>query len=545
MGNGGGSSFQSGVIAVSNASLSAGGTTSLQVSIVDQTGMLYTGAAVTITFNSTCISQGLAAVTATGTTQPGSSPDTVITSTGTANATYTAKGCSGADVISASATVSSASLTATGTLTVATSATGSIQFVSATPTTIGLKGTGLDETSTVVFKVLDSSGAPKAGVSVAFSLDSSVGGMSLSPATASSAADGTVQTVVSSGTVHTPVRVTATIASPVLSTQSSQLTVTTGIATSDSFSIAVGAPTYAAGAGNAPACPNVEAWDLDGVVVPITVRLSDRYHNPVLDGTAVAFYTTGGQIVGSCTTAGGACSVNWTSSAPRPLTTSDNPALLENGRSTILATALGEEAFTDNNASGFYQSGDPFDDKGEPWDDANQNGTYDLGEYFLDYNHNGKWDAPSGSFVGITCTGTSPGSSCTSNTLALGASELMIMSSGTAQIYGVTGTGGLSGNASGMTITHGQGGTITFSVSDINNNPIPAGSTISVSVSSSAGTITGGASYTEPCNTAVGGDTWVSFLTAASSAGSGNITIQITSAGTKSSSILYIPVTVN
>lgn len=549
MGNGSGSSFQSGVIAVSNASLSAGGTTSLQVSIVDQAGTLYTGAAVTITFNSTCISQGLAAVTATGTTQPGSSPDTVTTSTGTANATYTAKGCSGADVISASATVGSASLTATGTLTVAASATGSIDFVSATPTTIGLKGTGLDETSTVIFKVLDSSGAPKAGVSVAFTLDSTVGGMSLSPATATSAADGTVQTVVSSGTVHTPVRVTATIASPALSTQSSQLTVTTGIATSDSFSIAVGSPTYSSnGISNAPACPNVEAWDLDGVVVPITVRLSDRYHNPVLDGTAVAFYTTGGQIVGSCTTAGGACAVNWTSSNPRPLTNSDNPPLLENGRATILATALGEEAFTDNNASGFYQSGDPFQDISEPYADANENGQYDLGEYFLDYNHNGKWDGPSGSFVGITCTGTTPGSTCTSNTLALGAPHLLIMSSSTANIYNVTatGTGGaLSGNASGMTVTHGMGGTITFSVSDVNNNPIPAGSTISVSVSSSAGTITGGASYTEPCNTAVGGDTWVSFLTAASTAGSGNITIQITAAGTKSSSILYIPVTVN
>jgi hypothetical protein len=338
--------------------------------------------------------------------------------------------------------------------------------------------------------------------------------------------------------------VTATIASPALSTQSSQLTVTTGIATSDSFSIAVGAPTYASGISNVPACPNVEAWDLDGVVVPVTVRLSDRYHNPVLDGTAVAFYTTGGQIVGSCTTAGGACSVNWTSSAPRPLANSDNPPLLEPGRSTILATAIGEEAFTDNNASGFYQSGDPFQDFGEPWDDANQSSSYDLGEYFLDYNRNGKWDGGSGSFVGITCTGTTPGSSCTSGTLALGASELMIMSSSTAQIYNITPGGGLTGSGSGLTITHGQSGSITFSVEDINNNPIPAGSTITVAASSGAGTISGGSSYTEGCNTAVGGDTWVSFVST-SSAGSGNITITITSAGTKSNTILYIPITVN
>jgi hypothetical protein len=346
--------------------------------------------------------------------------------------------------------------------------------------------------------------------------------------------------------VHTPVRVTATIASPALSTQSSQLTVTTGIPTSDSFSIAVGAPTYSSGAlSNIPACPNVEAGSQDGVVVPVTVHLSDRYHNPVLDGTAVTFYTTGGQIVGSCQTAGGACTVNWTSSNPRPLQNSDSPPLLANDRAMILATALGEESFTDTNADGYWESGEPFANLGEPYDDANQNGQYDSGEYFLDYNQNGKWDAGDGTFKGITCTGSTPGSTCTSSTLALGVNQLIVMSTGAAQIYNVVGSGGLSGSASGMTITHGNSGTITFSVQDSNNNPIPAGSTISVTASSGVGTISGGGSYTEGCNTAVGGDSWVSFLTAATSPGSGNITITITSAGTKSSTILYIPVTVN
>jgi hypothetical protein len=188
MGNGSGSGFQAGIIGVSSASLSAGGTTSLDVTIVDQTGTLYTAAPVTVTFNSPCVAQGFATIAASGGSTAGPSAGTVITSTGSVTAIYTAKGCSGADVITASATVGSKALTATGTVTVAAASIGSIQFVSASPVTIGLKGTGLGETSTVIFKVVDSSGGPRPGVSVAFSLNTTVGGISLSPATATSAA---------------------------------------------------------------------------------------------------------------------------------------------------------------------------------------------------------------------------------------------------------------------------------------------------------------------------------------------------------------------
>lgn len=543
MGNGSGSGFQSGMIGITNASLSAGGTTSLQVSIVDQTGTLYTGAAVTVTFNSTCISQGLAAVTASGSSSAGTNPDTVVTSTGTADATYTAKGCPGADVITASATIGTTSLTATGTVTVATSATGSIQFESATPNTIGLKGTGQPSTSTVVFKVLDATGAPKPGVAVSFSLDSTVGGLSLTPSTATSAADGTVQTVVSSGTVHTAVKVTASIASPALSTQSSVLTVTTGIPASNAFSIAVGSAQYGAGgAGSAPACPNVEAYGTDGVVVPVTVRLSDRYSNPVLDGTAVTFHANGGQIVGSCTTTAGACVANWTSAQPRPQTADDSPPLKANGRVTILATAIGEEFFTDTNRDGFWESGEPFEDLGEPYEDDNENGTFDSLEYYLDYNHDGQWDGPSGSFVGITCTGSTASDTCTTKTLAIGASHLLIMSTAGSVLSCV------SPAACGtLTVTHsGAAGQIVFNIQDGNGNPVAAGTSISVTASSGAGSITTNSSITVGCSTAVGGDDYSAYLTPPTTAGSGTITIQATSPGTHTvSPPLVIPVTVN
>jgi len=549
MGNGSGSSFQTGMIKVSSNSVSAGGSTSLEVSIVDQKGTLYTAAAVTVTFSSTCISQGLASVTASGSSSAGSSANTILTSTGTADATYTSKGCSGADVITASATVAGASLAATGTVTVATAATGSIQFKSATPMTIGLKGTGQPSTSTLIFEVLDASGAPKPGVTVNFSLSTSVGGLSLSPASATSGANGTVQTVVSSGTVHTSVTVTATIASPALTTQSSQLTVTTGIPASNTFSISVGAAQYGS---SPPACSNVEAFDTDGVVVPVTVSLADRYGNPVLDGTSVSFYTDGGKIDGSCNTGNGAagtstapgtgaCTVHWTSENPRPSPSTPEPSTsAAPGRVMVLAWAMGEESFTDQSGSGFYQSPDPFVGVPEPYDNANESQGYDTGEYFLDFDQTGTYEGAPSQFVGITCTGTSPSSTCTDNELPVWASHLIIMSTSTVNITCNT----PAGCTTPLSVMHGANAAISYTVTDANGNPPAAGTKITVTASSGAGQISSGGSITVGCSS--GPVSYTAYLSAASSAGSGTITIEATSPGTSTvTAPTIIPVTVN
>jgi hypothetical protein len=513
MGNGSGSSFQNGAIGgLPSTSLSAGGTASLSVTIVDQAGTLYTANPVTVTFNSTCVGQGLATITATAPSSAGTSPDTVVTSNGNATATYVAMGCSGADVITATAIVGTTNLTATGTVTVAAAAVGSIQFKSATPATIGLKGTGLNETSTVVFKVVDSTGGPRPGVAVSFALNTNVGGISLSPTTATSGSDGTVQTVVSSGTAHTSVTVTATIASPALSTQSGVLAVTTGLPASRSFSIAT------------TGCPNIEGFNIDGIVVPIVVRLSDRYQNPAPDGTAVAFTTNGGQIGGNCVTAGGtgSCSVNWISSNPRP-SPSDNPPSLRAGRTTILATAIGEESFTDSNGNGFYDTGETFSDLGEPYRDDNEDNAYAVGEYFLDFNQNQMRDPPSGTFKGITCTGNTPGSTCSTTTLAIGAQARMIMSQGSpAGVVPASGT-------SLTTLAKGTTATYSFLFQDANLNPLPGGTTISAAVIGTGLTANAPTSFTVPCTTDP--TTYGFSISAIATATSGSLTITVTSPG--------------
>ena len=556
MGNGTGTNFTAGAIGLTTSgTLAAGGTVGLTVTIVDQNNTLYTGGPVTVTFNSPCVASGNAQILPSGSSTPS---NTITTSTGSLGATYVAKGCAGTDTVTATATVgTSQNVSATTTLTIGAATSGSIQFVSASPTSIGLKGTGLNETSTVIFKVLDTTGGAKSGVTVTFALDSTVGGLSISPQSAVSASDGTVQAVVGSGTVHTVVRVNASISSPALSTQSSQLTVTTGLPASKAFTIGIGGATYA-NTTITNACPNVEAWSQNGVSAPITVSLADRYNNPVPGGTAVTFYANGGHVVGSCTTptltgtsADGTCTAIWTSANPRPMIT-DSPPVLLNGRAQVFATVIGEESFTDSYGTGFYQApNDWFDNLGEQYLDANESGAYVFGDHYLDFNNNGVRDGPSGSFVGITCTGTSSTSSCNTSTLALGVSQLVIMSTSLADITAVSDAGFGGSLTSGLTIAAGSSGTVVFHVQDQNGNSMAAGSAVSGTADSSVGSATpeGGIGVIG-CNADVGGQDYaISFsaiatLPTGSTSVSGAFGIKIVSPS-GSTTTLSVPVTVN
>jgi len=523
MGNGTGASFVAGQIGVQSGTLSAGGSTSLTVSLLQTGGTLFTGAA-TIGFNSNCIAAGTAQIQVNGASNPGNSTSTT---TGIATVTYVAKGCSGADVITATSTVNGSPLSASGTVTVAAATIGSISFVSATPTNIALKGTGdasRPESSTVVFQVLDSSNGPVSGATVNFTLNTTTGGITLTSASAVSDVNGKVQTVVNAGTVATSVKVTAVVAStsPAISTQSSQLTVTTGIATARNFSLAVG-------------CNNIEGWDYDGTQTAVTARLSDRFQNPVPDGTAVTFHALGGKIGAQCTTAttpteSGVCSVNITSQAFRPL----------DGRVPVMAMAIGEESFTDANGNGAFDVGETFFDTQEPFEDDAESGppvgppggtlAFTSGDFFYDFNNNGVHDAPDGNFNGVLCA--DPAHCAGPKSLGIGAHNVIIFSGSSAQITGSS--GGAAIPAGGIHVPLNGATAVSFLVYDVNGNAMPGGTTVSLGVSGGGLTIAIPTSFTVPCtgiwkNTPFGGITQFNFsVTAGSTAGGGVATLTVT-----------------
>ena len=518
LGNGTGAAFQAGVIGISNANVSAGGSTSLTVSLVQSDGTLYTSSA-TITFNSACIAAGTAAI------QPQAS---ATTTTGIVTVTYGVKGCSGSDVISATTTLGALTYTASGTVTVAQAAIGSISFISATPTNIALKGTGdasRPESSTVVFKVLDASGGPRSGTPVDFLLNTTVGGITLTPATASATSDsqGLVQIVVNAGTVATSVKVTATISPPAvpatISTQSSQLTITTGIPTANNLSMAVG-------------CYNVEGLDLDGTTTMVTASLADRFQNPVPDGTAVTFTSSHGAIGPQCTTAtaggvSGVCAVTWRSQGSRAPLLGAPP-----GRVALLASAIGEESFTDSNANGAFDVGESFFDSSEPYRDDNQSGSYVAGDYFFDFNNNGLRDGPDTKFEGVLCNDPAR-CDVTKKSAGIGYRNVIIMSGSSAFINPTDGAIAIPAPAH---MPSNSSLPVAFWIRDVNSNVMPGGSTVAVSAAGGAATlqVVAPTSFTVPCTqpatgAIISGATEFPFtLTSAATPGSSVVTVTVT-----------------
>ena len=462
------------VLGVGAAPLSAFGTTSISVT-VSISGVPVT-APQNVTFSSSCTSVGKA-VLSTG----------VVTVAGVATGSYRDNGCARTDVITASA----AGVTSPSTsLVVSAPATGSIQFVSATPGSISLKGIGGVEASQVRFKVLDAGGNPLSGKTVTFSLSTTVGGITLTPdnpATAVSDADGLVVTNVNSGTVSTPVRVTASTPGPnvgtTLTTQSSALTITTGIPDQDSFSLS--ATKY-----------NPEFRDIDGNTTVLTARLADHFNNPVPDGTVVNFTTEGGSIVASCSTAidsngNSNCSVTLTSQAPRPA----------NGRATVLAYAVGEESFIDLNGNGVADlvPAEMVDENGSSTDlpeafrDDNENGVRDANETFFDFNQNGVYDPPDGKYSGVLCdTAKSSAGTCSANkTIHVRKSLVIVFSGSTAVITKIapTGTIDLGGGCAGGSQQ------VDLRIVDVVGNPMPVGTKIDITTTD--GTISGTGSFVQ------------------------------------------------
>jgi hypothetical protein len=337
----------------------------------------------TVSFTSACVSENKAVI----------SPASVTTTTGVFSVSYVDKGCGavrGSDTVTASA--GSAQIQAPIYLT--SPKVNSIKFISASPEIIYLRGSGLDDVSTVTFQVNDTAGNPLPGQSIVLSLTTFAGGLTLdgvgTSVTKTTDANGQVSIIVNSGTVPTPIRVSATLASGsgTVSTVSSQLAVAVGLPSQLNFSMSQG--TF-----------NIEAFDYDGIKNTYTIYAADRSGNPLPDGTTINFWAEGGQVEASAQTKKtngiSSATVNFVSQSPRPA----------DGRVTVVAYVIGEESFVDLNGNNIYDLGEPFQDLGDVLKDMHYDNVFtpvanDFDEYVsLDSVVNSKVCDP-GNFASTT-----------------------------------------------------------------------------------------------------------------------------------------------
>ncbi|NEX61462.1 Ig-like domain-containing protein [Noviherbaspirillum galbum] len=471
-------------------------------------------------------------------------------SNGIQSATYTNNGClRGTDTITAAIGTSSKTIT----LPVSSANIGAIQFVGSnlTGTSMVLKGSGglgRLEAAQLTYKVVDQNNNPLAGVDVNFRATTTTGGLTVQPVKGTTDASGVVRTTVSSGTIPTPVRVIAEASrnNLTLSGLSDALTITTGFPIQKNMSLS-------------PDAYNFEGWGFDNEIAKVTVLLADQYGNPVSDGTTVNFVTEGGAIgssaQGACNTTNGGCTVQLRSQDFRPA----------NGRVTVLAYVQGLEDFVDANGDGQYSctsfvgpdgvvppvyrplvdtcvsGGESFTDQGDPfldtgvatWDPADVtspsslDGNYDVarGDQPFPYGHtaftpngDGKWglnyirrsiemvfSGSNATLIRQVCNGTAvDNKSCRDWTSSDG--NPMVLN-------GVAGA-----SCSNQPLV--------FRLTDLHNNPLPAGTTVSSADGDKIGPLTIFPSVVPSIN-AIGGSYHQMVIKTDAGCASGGFTLKV------------------
>ncbi|GHE94641.1 Ig-like domain-containing protein [Thalassotalea profundi] len=503
--------FLEGKIATSitNNIISAGGTLGIYVDLIDSNNNRIS-TPTPVTFTSNCVSNDTATI-----------DETVFTIRGKASATFEDLNCAGIsgsdDVIVASVTVNGNTKTASEVIVIQGEQLGSIEFVSSSPNSIVLKGSGGQETSTLTFVVKSALGNLLPQQEVEFSLDTQVGGISLSRFSGLTNSQGLITTQVISGTTPTVVRVTASAtmtndgSTSTVQTQSNELSINTGLPEQSSFTIA-------------SSTINPEASTI-GEKSTITAWLADSFNNPVPDGTSINFTTEGGSIQPSCNTVGGSCSVEWTS----------NGSLFSDHRSTILATASGHETFYDSNGNNTFDENDGiavtnasvssgfgrqsplasgFVDMSEAWRDDNENLVKDANEViFFDDNGDGAFSPADGKFNGPQCSGDLCDEQAKKSTLRK--ALVLIMSSANNPSYILSSEDDtiIYQNSDGSSIAlpsiaDGSSLALKFSFADSALQTLPMGSNVSVALE--VGSLTGTTSY-DVGNTGSSGYKSISF----------------------------------
>jgi hypothetical protein len=472
------SNFIANALHLSNsATLSAGG----QVNI---DGWLWDGSQIYSSITPITLTSACAA-----STPPKASLTTTSAQNGQFITTYKDLGCGGNDTVTASASVNGQNLQASVIVPVAADAVGSITFADATPNTMGLKGTGLNEQSSVRFLVKGGgTGLPIPNTSVSFTLSSQAGGITFGNGSTTTSAltdtNGYATIIVRSGTTPTPVRVMASVNG--LATQSDQLVISTTLPDQVHFSLST--DKY-----------SPEGLSYDGEPITVTARLADQFGNLVPDGTTVYFTTEGGSIQSTCNIISGACSVTWTSQDPRPPAIDTNNA----GRATILAYALGVESFIDNDNNNIFSTGDSFGssvytdstyqrrDMEAPYRDDNFDFTPQLTEFRPALLPGGSFAADT-EYNGVICTATGPIVCSSQKNIYVFRNMQIAMSGSHMQTIGVFSLdGGASYINTALTPTTAitNGSPISINLRDSNNNTLPTGSQVTVTYSPSNASI--------------------------------------------------------
>lgn len=443
LGSSSGDTFKVGQLEIIDDNLDAGGKTSISVSLVDSKNKnALVSSETPVIFTSTCASKEWAKFS------------DVRLNAGIATVDYEATGCSGVDTITATAIVDGVAIKASSDITVKKAVIGSLEYNEAKPSNIGLKGMGLNEVSTVTFTARDVSGNPVINQEVEFSLSTQTGGITLTSDKAKTDANGQVSAKVHSGSKATTVRVKAkiTIDGKEIKTESRGLVISTGIADQNSFSIS--AETL-----------NPEALNYDGVTSKIFVQAADHFNNPVPDGTAIYFTAEAGSVDPICLTDNGSCTVTWKSGGQRPT----------DGRVTILASMQGEESFVDSNGNGLLDDSEAFTDLPEIYRDDNKNGSFDGTDELNDYNENGQFDAANGEYNGLLCNPANTVNKCSVDKNVYVGDDIELVMSGSQAKF--------SNLPTVFEIPDGQDGSFTFNLTDMNDQPLPAGTTVDLNIS--------------------------------------------------------------
>lgn len=468
--------FSAGEILVGDGSfgsLSPNGEVDLEVRLVDtnDNNSLILGQTYEVTFGSICADREPAAASFTR--------KTVEVTNGIATTRYIDRGCGnvrGGESDRIYAVVSGESVAAAADLEVLPSSVGAIEVAGISDQSIAyragvvLGGQPLPQYSEVSFRVVDSRGNAIPNRELDFRPASTKGGIRVEPEAAVTDDAGVARTTLFSGRVNSSVGVIAEHTDEddvTFTTTSPAIAMHTGYPTQRGFTLSV--ETF-----------NPNAWTREGVEVPITIRVSDRYGN-VGPATEVAFSTKrGGRIEGSCTTdENGTCSVTWDSQPGAVNNNDDNPALIY-----ITALTEGEGEFKDLNGDGLFDPDDDGDtDHGtgtigcglSQEDDTSTGfcsypeahfettGNYDFvpgAEEFSDWNNDGNRNGRPGKFQGVRCTDNAIDQGHCADTMEL------------RQYIGIV----MSSELTPTLVDNGNG---TFDLGDSNGNILPVGTTVS------------------------------------------------------------------